>query len=123
MSVELAPAAVIRAAAWPIESLDVFGDRERAARHSVIAYEDAIDRERAALWERTAADPRFMKALVFASPSLLQRVQQRAAAGPRASRTKRVRHLETSLYRYLARASTCTTPHGLWAGVTLAAFG
>lgn len=126
MAFELAPAAVIRAAAWPIETLDAFGDRElaelvRARSVTGAEYERAIDRERAALWERSAGDPRFMKALALASPSLWQRV--RRSDGPRARRTKRVRHLETSLYRYLARAAARPTPAGLWAGVTTARFG
>ena len=123
---ELAPAAVLRAAAWPIESLSPFGDPDLArqvgaGRSFEGAYRQTIDRERAALWERTAGDPRFMKGLAVASESLLARVLQHA--GPTAPRDKRTRHLETSLYRYLSRASTCTTPHGLWAGVSIARFG
>lgn len=113
MTYTLAPAAVIRAAAWPLDTLDGFGGEGD--------YEDVIARERARLWERTAGDPAFMKALALASPSLAMRMQTRA--GPRETRDKRARHLDTSLYRYLSRAATCTTPHGLWAGVALARFG
>jgi hypothetical protein len=125
-SFEFAPAGVVRAAAWPIESLAPFGDGELA--RSVVAggssdnaYTAVIERERLALWQRTADDPRFLKGLAVASESLLARVLHHP--GPGGPREKRTRHLETSLYRYLARASTCTTPHGLWAGVSIARFG
>lgn len=112
---ELAPAAVLRAAAWPVDTLDAFGVVETAD------YDTMIAQERAALWERTAGDPRFMKALVVASAPLAERVSKRTSPGEK--RDKRARHLDTSLYRYLARACTNTTPHGLWSGVTVARFG
>src|SRR5688572_8367487 len=108
MTLDLAPAAVIRAAAWPIETIDVFGH-------------PGLDRERTSLWDMTYGDPRFMKALLFASPSLFERVS--GQQGRLVPRNKRVRHLETSLYRYLARAAARPTPNGLWAGVTQARFG
>ncbi|MCA9688682.1 MAG: lantibiotic dehydratase, partial [Myxococcales bacterium] len=61
----------------------------------------------------------FRCALALASPSLASRV-----SGPMpARRNKRARHLETSLYRYLARAVGRTEPCGLWTGVTLAHLG
>jgi hypothetical protein len=126
VSFELAPAAVMRSAAWPIESLAPFGGQEPsrslgAGRAFEVAYDAEIERERSALWDRTAGDASFLKALAVASDSLFTRVVQHAGRG--APRDKRTRHLETSLYRYLARASTCTTPQGLWAGVCLARFG
>ena len=124
MKLELAPAAVVRASAWPIATLDAFGDRDLLARSSKAAfkdvYEKALERERRELWQRTAGDPRFMRALAFSSPSLFERAEQLASRG---QRNKRMRHAETSLYRYLARAATRTTPNGLWAGVALAQFG
>src|SRR5437867_8091019 len=125
MKLELAPAAVIRAAAWPIETLEVFGDPELAntshKRGSIdSAYEVALDRERVSLLERTVDDRQFMKALLLASPSLFERV--RTYQRPVKPRSKSVRHLETSLYRYLARAAARPTPNHLWAGVTLAPF-
>lgn len=124
MSSELGPAAMLRAAAWPIETLAAFGDAGWLQAGNAVALEQAyravLVRERRALWQRTAEDPRFMKALLFTSSSLYTRVRQ--AAGPEARRNKRVRHLETSLYRYLARAATRTAPNGLWAGVASVAF-
>jgi hypothetical protein len=126
MNFELAPAAVIRAAAWPVETLEVFGNPGLAEacrkKQSVdSAYEETVGRERASLWERTVGDRHFMKALLLASPSLFERV--RTHQGSLRPRTKSVRHLETALYRYLARASARSTPNQLWAGVTLARFG
>jgi hypothetical protein len=106
MTFELSPAGVLRAAAFPIEVLDAFG---------------RADVEREELWERTAGNPRFMKAVVLASPSLFARIEQLAPR--RRERTKRLRHLETSLYRYLARGATRTTPNGLFAGVATCTFG
>jgi hypothetical protein len=126
MRLDLAPAGVIRAAAWPIETLDVFGDSDLADAsrkgHSIDTdYDAVIDRERASLWERTAGDPRFMKALLLASPSLFDRVRQ--YQGLLGHRSKNIRHLETALYRYLARAASRPTPNQLWAGVVHASFG
>lgn len=121
MSLELGPAAMLRAAAWPCETLDAFGTRECGRSDCEARYAELLARERVALWERTAGDPRFMKALLFTSSSLYARVC--AAEGPRALRNKRVRHLETSLYRYLSRAATRAAPNGLWAGVTSVSFG
>jgi len=120
-SFDLAPAALVRASAWPTTALGSFGTPSLELGGDAAAYRAAIDREREALWAQTAGDPRFMKALAFASPSLVERVE--LLAGRRAERSKRVRHAETSLYRYLARAASRTTPSGLWAGVALARFG
>nr|UXE46068.1 hypothetical protein Hi04_10k_c5591_00008 [uncultured bacterium] len=124
MKLELAPASVLRAAAWPLETLQAFGAPElleaRSEASFAVAHREALERERRALWERTALDDRFLRALLFASPSLFTRVRQ--AQGPRAPRNKRVRHLETALYCYLVRAATRTAPNGLWAGVVSADF-
>src|SRR2546426_2103356 len=125
MTLELAPAAIIRAPAWPIETLEPFGDPDLAneccSAHPIdSAYETAVNRERMALWDRTVGDPSFMRALLLASPSLFERA--RAYKAPLGARSKSVRHLETSLYRYLALAAARPTPNHLWAGVTLAPF-
>ncbi|MBX3128161.1 MAG: lantibiotic dehydratase [Polyangiaceae bacterium] len=116
MKLALAPAAVVRASAWPIDVLDAFG-----ADVADVGYAAAVDREREALWERTVGEPQFMRALTFASPAFAARVD--ALAPRRRQRGKRVRHAETSLYRYLARAASRTTPAGLWAGVGVGRFG
>lgn len=125
MNFELSPAAVLRVAGFSLETLAAFGDAELREKHDGAAFRKArnavLERERVALYERTAGDERFMKALCFASPSLFERVRRLPARPP--ERTKRARHLETSLFRYLARGATRTTPSGLWAGVALASFG
>ncbi len=125
MNFDLSPAAVLRVAGFSLETLAAFGDPELRTKHDGAAFRKArhavLERERVALYERTAGDDRFMKALCFASPSLFERVRRLSARPP--ERTKRARHLETSLFRYLVRGATRTTPSGLWAGVALAPFG
>ncbi|MEO8304973.1 MAG: lantibiotic dehydratase [Betaproteobacteria bacterium] len=128
-SFRLAPAGVLRAAAWPVSCLAGFGDlqlgdrlRHEAAGHARNAefeqdYERTLAREREYLWGVTAEDPRFSKALALASPSAHARVLAASArrGGPR---NRAMRIAEHTLYRYLARAAGRATPHGLWAGVT-----
>lgn len=123
----LAPAGVLRAAAWPLEALADFGDAELAARARggaafERAYEAAVRREAEALWTRSIDDPRFERALLLASPSAHARA--RSAAGRRDAARNRARRLsEYTLYRYLARAAGRSTPNGLWAGVAALRFG
>lgn len=128
---ELAPAAVARVAAFPLDRVARLGDPEisgmaqgtcledQASRGRYeAAYAAAIERQRAALWSATAGDPAFRRALALSNPALLRALP--AAPGPR---NKRQRHLETSLYRYLARAVARAEPNGLWAGVALCRLG
>lgn len=93
-------------------------DHDRGAHEAFErAYDEAIERERAALWAATARDGHFRCAVALASPSLHERLGDGAVP---ARRTKRVRHLETSLLRYLSRAVSRIEPGGLWTGVTIA---
>lgn len=129
---DLAPAAVVRVAGWPLETLERLAAphiAEQAAsvdaadEVSLVAYEEAyrqaMDDQRRYLWRVTAGDPRFRCALALSSPSLVSRLKD---GTPPARRDKRTRHLEKSLYRYLARAVSRIEPYGLWIGVTLAEF-
>lgn len=133
---QLAPAGILRAAAWPIETIRGFGNQElanlalAASRNSdadtwkeyTTAYQQIHCQEREHLWQITAGDTWFMKALLLSNPSLVTEVQ-RGLPLRQEKRTKKIRHLETALYRYLARAAGRTTPYGLWAGVSLVEFG
>ncbi|MEH1869202.1 MAG: lantibiotic dehydratase [Nostoc sp.] len=132
---ELAPVGILRAAAWPIETIQSFGNQELASlaltasrtndadiwQQYAIAYQQVHEDNRQQLWQMTAADSWFMKALLLSNPSLVTEVQ-RVAFQRQGKRTKKIRHLETALYRYLARAAGRTTPYGLWAGVSLVEF-
>ncbi|MEH2139259.1 lantibiotic dehydratase [Nostoc sp.] len=132
---ELAPVGILRAAAWPIESIQSFGNQELASlalaasrtkdahtwKEYTTAYQQVHEDERDRLWQMTAADSWFMKALLLSNPSLVTEVQ-RGLPQRQGKRTKKIRHLETALYRYLARAAGRTTPYGLWAGVSLVEF-
>ncbi|HET6584857.1 MAG TPA: lantibiotic dehydratase, partial [Nannocystaceae bacterium] len=83
------------------------------------AYLHALARQRELLWSSTIDDPAFRCAVALSSPTLATAaVRRRASARTRSD--KRTRHLETSLYRYLARAVGRPEPCGLWAGVALA---
>jgi hypothetical protein len=123
---ELGEQFIVRAAAWPLERLDGFGQLDDAFEAALSdtererAYDAWIERERALLHASTIADPLFLKALALTNPDFAARA---AAFDPAAPRNKRVRHLETTLFRYLSRAVTRTTPCDLWAGVTLGTFG
>ncbi|MFZ6180293.1 lantibiotic dehydratase [Nannocystis pusilla] len=130
--IDLAPAAVVRVAAFPLSRVQVLAEPELAARARVAdskdmsawtcyceAYAAAIERTRARLWASTADDPAFMRALTLGNPELAAS----AASTVRAPRSKRVRHRETSLYRHLARAVARPEPNGMWAGVALARVG
>ncbi|HIK07980.1 MAG TPA: lantibiotic dehydratase [Trichormus sp. M33_DOE_039] len=133
---EFAPAGILRAAAWPIERIQSFGNQKLAKlalaasssndahtwKEYTTAYQQVHEQERERLWQITAGDSWFMKALVLSNPSLVTEVQ-RGLALRQGKRTKKIRHLETTMYRYLARAAGRTTPYGLWAGVGLVEFG
>jgi hypothetical protein len=126
----LSPVVLLRAAAFPLEAVDVFGDRTLATcaasfeLHHVeriaTSYASVMARERDALWQATVASKRFMKALTLANPRLAARALAAKAVSPR---TKQRRQLETALYRYLARSIGRTDPCDLWAGVALARWG
>ncbi|MEH2460160.1 lantibiotic dehydratase [Nostoc sp.] len=132
---ELAPVGILRAAAWPIENIQSFGNQELASlalaasrtnddrtwKEYTTAYQQVYEDERDRLWQMTAADSWFMKALLLSNPSLVTEIQ-RGLPQRQGKRTKKIRHLETALYRYLARAVGRTTPYGLWAGVSLVEF-
>jgi hypothetical protein len=120
-----APAAIVRAAAWPIERLAPFGDPDLAAAAAdgggqpgfADAYARALAAERTLLWQTTVGDPRFLTALTIANPPLAERAQKlRGRSAP----ATRIHRLERTLFRYLARAVGRTEPCDLWAGVTLA---
>lgn len=131
-AVELAPAAVVRVAGWPLAAIDELADARVAAlarsvtpggadrSEYVAAYAEALEEQRRRLWQRTVGDPRFVRALALASPGLAAGVIGRELP---ARRNKAARHLETTLYRYLARAVSRTEPCGLWTGATLARWG
>ncbi len=135
-AVELSPFGVLRVAAWPLETLDQLGcpgllERARelalggqaARRRFEVAYQEALARERAVLWRETAGSERFMKALAIANVELMQRVRERAAQPLDGAPNKRTRHLETTLYRLLARAVGRTEPFGAWCGVGMVELG
>jgi len=129
----LAPAAVMRVAQWPLDDLEALAcpavakaaesltpDDVAAAELYDVEYTAAVEAARRRLWSTTAGNPRFRAALAMSSPSL------HAGLGTGevpARRTKSVRHVETSLYRYLARAACRTEPYGMWTSVGIATFG
>jgi hypothetical protein len=126
----LSPVVLLRAAAFPLEAVGVFGDRTLASfaasleiHHSerlASSYFSVMTRERDALWQATVGSKRFMKALTLANPRLAAHARGAMAVSPR---TKQRRQLETALYRYLARSIGRTEPCDLWAGVVLARWG
>jgi hypothetical protein len=130
--VELAPAAIARVASTPLEALSELAEPElvdlaRAAcdgrcswSRFEAAYGEATDAGQERLWARTAGDEFFRLALAFANPSLVDKI---ASMPPRERRTKKRRHLETTLCRYLARSAGRCSPFGLWAGVTMVGWG
>ncbi len=128
---ELAPAVVVRAALFPLRTLLRLADVELAAlaattgaRSSAAfeqAYESSMQRQRGALSAATLEDPRFARALCLTNEDLSRRLG--AKGGLPARRNKRARHLETTLYRYLARAVWRREPCDLWAGVALGTWG
>ena len=117
-ALELAPAVVVRVAAWPLGAITCLG-RARPDP-GADAHAHALAAERRLLWARTVQDPRFMRALALANPELARGLIGRAFPEVR---NKSVRHLETTLYRYLARATSRTQPGDLWASVAVAGWG
>ncbi len=128
--VRLAPALVVRAAAWPLELLAPFGDRALGALAATASpadpagwqrYEEAygrvLARESQYLWQTTVGDAAFFKVLMLANPLAAQLVRE---VDPSRGRNNRFRRAEGMLYRYLARAVGRTEPCDLWAGVALA---
>lgn len=125
----LAPRCVMRAAAWPIESLLVLADpallpSSNTVVHSAnttipndAAYQAALDAQAARLWQMTLGEPAFRRALALANPALYARIRHTRA--PRGSWNKRDRQLAASLYQHWARACWRTEPCGLWAGAAL----
>lgn len=132
MSVEIGPALILRVASVPVGVLSSFSETSLAEMASHAAgeqvsspdyekrYEAAIETGRRELWDRTAGDPRFALALSFAHPRLGLRLVKQGRDGRRSPKRRR---LETTLYRYLARAAGRCQPFGLWAGVSLVSWG
>jgi hypothetical protein len=128
---ELAPAVVVRAALFPLQTLLRLADPAHAARaaeagtRTTAAFEAAYDatlhQQRATLFAATLGDPRFERALCLTNEDLSRKLA--ANQGLPARRNKRARHLETTLYRYLARAVWRREPCDLWAGVALGRWG
>jgi hypothetical protein len=122
-SIRPAPVAVLRAAAWPMSAIQAFAAPAPEALNAAAeaggetwrrCHHDLVERERAALFQRTCRDERFLKALALSSPRLALSARR---ATPSPNRNKRVRHLETALFRYLMRAAGRCSPFGAWAGV------
>jgi hypothetical protein len=84
-SFALGPAVIVRASAWPIEAIELFGvpALSAAACSAAIdshAYDAAIAHERALLWQKTAFDEAFLRALVVSNPAFADRVLALSAA-------------------------------------------
>ena len=114
LQAQLAPAFLVRTPCFPIETLDAFG---RGGPFSSTAnaageYEQLVAAERLRLCELTIGNEAFMKALLISNPGLAERASM---YDPRRKRTKRERHMETTLYRHLARGAGRATPNGCWA--------
>lgn len=122
-TVQLADTFMVRAAAFPLNQLLTLGTEPlhtlRGAvtvRDRTLAYDEIVERERIALHAETCRSDTFLKALTLSNPQLAARARTLSC---KRVRNKRVRHLETTLFRYLSRATTRTTPGDLWAGVTV----
>jgi thiopeptide-type bacteriocin biosynthesis protein len=127
MNIDLAPAAVARVAAWSFDRLDDLRAPQLAASVPDLddhpeawlaftrAYQLVLDTQRAHLARVTTQDPPFARALAASNPQLYEWC---GSWRPDEPRNKRVRHLETTLYRYLARAVGRTEPCDAWAGVS-----
>lgn len=128
---ELAPAAVVRAALFPIDALRDLVDVELASIVDDAAngsppgfpavYEASMQRQRRALAVATIEDARFARALCLTNAELSRRVTSQASRIGESG--KRARRLEATLYRHLARAVWRTEPCDLWAGVGMAEWG
>lgn len=114
----LAPVAIVRAAAWSLDSVESL-----VVDDASIDHERRVELERQRLWALTAGSPAFMRALSLSNPTLAERVELAYAELGVRPRNKGMRHLETTLYRTLARAAGRPAPCDLWAGTALASFG
>ena len=124
---ELAPAVVVRAALFPLGRLLRLADGELAALAAHAgsewpstfeeAYAASMEKQRRTLAAGTIEDPRFLRALCLTNDDLSRRIARQPSLPPQ--HNKRARHLDTTLYRYLARAVWRTEPCDLWAGVAL----
>ena len=112
---------VVRAARFPLRALRTLADTGLATavqqadeagigggRELQRRYEDAIAQERGILYRLTVGDAAFSRALCITNQELSRRLLD--DAHPRGRRNKRARHLETTLYRYLARAGSGAPP-------------
>jgi len=108
----------VRAAAWSLDSLTSL-----VVDDASIDHETRVELERQRLWALTAGSPPFMRALSLSNPTLAERVELVHAELTVRPRNKDMRHLETTLYRTLARAAGRPVPCDLWAGTALAQFG
>ncbi|MEJ2723797.1 MAG: lantibiotic dehydratase [Deltaproteobacteria bacterium] len=135
-SFQLAPCGMLRMAMWPRSVFDAFGDSQLAQLAAETMhkssdseayrarYQKILTNERSALHSRTLCDERFLKALTVSNPDFAQRIQRHTERlNLHRPRNKWMRHLEYSLYRYLARAVGRPVPCSLWSGVNLALFG
>ena len=123
---ETSPVIVVRAARFPLTALlrladaaagDFAGADELGSESE---YDAAVERQRRTLAELTLDNPAFMRALAVTNDELARSASARGLGG---RRDKRARHLETTLYRYLARGAWRTEPCDLWAGMSLATWG
>jgi hypothetical protein len=117
-AISMAPVALLRAAAWPLERV-----RALVVEDESIDHVTRVERERQRLWACTAGSPAFMRALSLSNPPLAVEVERVYAELATRPRNKALRHLETTLYRTLARAAGRPQPCDLWAGTALAPFG
>lgn len=120
----LAPAAVARIGSMPIEALESLSSpalarlaAEADERTFAAEHERVLEAHRAALWRHTVGNPRVRCGIALSSPSLAAELGEPV---PSPRRNKRARHLDTSLYRYLARAVGRIEPCGVWTSVALA---
>jgi hypothetical protein len=141
VGIEIVPDALLRGAAWPMETLGPFTapgladaarellEAERRSSGGLADHRAAFDAQYAdsmgahlRCLRSVAATAKFRRALVVASPDLASRWEAALAAPPghaepsRRARS-RTRRMEVSLFRYLVRAATRPCPHGLWAWV------
>jgi hypothetical protein len=126
---EISPTPLVWIAGWPLATLFAFGpesgrpngeaDRAGPPGGDAREYHAEIERQRQVLHTLTCRDDRFMRALALAHPELAEHV----CGHDFSRRNKRTRHLETTLYRYLARAVGRAAPRDFWAGATLACWG
>lgn len=129
--IELVPHGVVRAAAWPVETILRFGESaldtgdsgdgadtgDDADTDSFLRrYEEALLEERCRLREIASTDE-FQRALAMAAPELPARWSS-LPSDPALSVKARHRRLEATVMRYLLRAAGRPTPQGAWAGVT-----